>query len=121
MFCFLYFSQMKHKKTKISTDFGTGMVSKFSNVLMKWNRRCYFCGHWQQSCNKIAALQTQFHNCQGSDRNPKWNYVQTSIGKGAGDGFYVRFCLCPCSLLKGTVSRDFLLLVFFLNKFPPSL
>jgi hypothetical protein len=42
MFCFLYFSHMEHKKSRIFTDFCTGMVSKFSNILMKWNQRWHF-------------------------------------------------------------------------------
>jgi hypothetical protein len=33
---------MKHKKSKIFTDFGTGMSFKnFVINLMKWNQRCY--------------------------------------------------------------------------------
>jgi hypothetical protein len=41
-FVFCIFPIWNIKKSRIFTYFGTGMVSKFSNILIKWNQRCYF-------------------------------------------------------------------------------
>ncbi len=94
------------------------------------------------SCEKLNLLELRHKPrshflCAGQTLNPKKNMVNGMI-MGPYAGVDYNHTLCPLQSrlqhiyhgiaqpyarvdLKGTVSRDFLLLVFFLNQFPPSL
>ncbi len=71
-----------------------------------------FYGHWPVLGEEISEKKYSHAQCFEADTSYTVPCYHEANIRGEGKIVHV--------VLKGTVSRDFLLLVFFMNQFPPS-
>ncbi len=99
-------------------DTGGKFATGINNASENGGKICHqCCWYWWQICHRCCCYR--WHICHRCRWYRWWNHT---------DIHYVTFFL-QCTLqvnrlrsflVKGTVPQDFLLLVFFMNQFPPS-
>jgi len=102
IFCFWFFSWISFPQ---ASDYTIRVVTNFFENSLRYSQLkvCHRCHRHRWQMEKTFKLQN-FNN-----------FVWTPLGSRVN--IYINFCLRVH--FKGTVSRDFRLLVFFMNQFPP--